>query len=90
MFGHSVNQIGAYLNKRERKRRVKTTKAEALDEWRTNYLPDVRHYYESDGVADYPARSESWGAFTDSLCKEGQITLSQYESWVSPPECSRP
>ena len=88
MFGHSVYQIGAALTKKVR--RVKTTKREALDEWRTAYLPSVKEAYETDGLPDYPARSESWSNFTDSLCKDGQVTLRQYESWVSPPECSRP
>lgn len=87
MFGHSVYQIGAYLSRRERVRRVKTTKREALDQWRTAYLPSVQEVYEQDGLPDYPARSESWNNFTDSLCKDGEITLRQYESWVAPPEC---
>ena len=65
------------------------TKREALAEWRGAYLPSVREVYESDGRADYPARSESWGAYTDSLCKDGQITLKQYETWAAPRECSR-
>ena len=89
MFGRSVYQIGAAVGRRDRVRRVKTTKREALQEWRSLNLPSVREAYEADGVADYPARSESWGAFTDALCKEGQITLKQYESWSCPPECSR-
>ena len=72
---------------RERVRRVKTTKREALDQWRTAYLPSVQEVYEQDGLPDYPARSESWNNFTDSLCKDGEIALRQYESWVAPPEC---
>ena len=87
MFGHSVYQIGAYLSRRERVRRVKTTKREALDQWRTAYLPSVQEVYEQDGVKDGPARRESWGAYTDALCKSGEISLKQYENWVAPPEC---
>ena len=89
MFGHSVYQIGAALSRRDRVRRVRMTKAEALAEWRALELPAVRDHYEQDDIPDYPARSESWGAFTDGLCKDGQITLKQYESWSAPPECGR-
>ncbi len=85
MFGRSVYQIGAAMSKRTR--RVKMTKAEALAEWRSAYLPSVRDCYERDGIPDFPARSESWSEFTDSLCKAGEITLKQYESWMAPPEC---
>lgn len=87
MFGRSVYQIGAAINRRDRVRRVKTTKAEALAEWRSACLPSVVDTYEADGVPDYPARRESWSVFTDSLCKAGEISLKQYESWCSPPEC---
>lgn len=33
---------------------------------------------------DYPARRETWNDFTDALCKSGEITLKQYETWVNP------
>lgn len=33
---------------------------------------------------DRIARRQAWNQFTDSLCKEGYITLKQYESWVNP------
>ena len=63
------------------------TKREAEREWRGHYLPQVRAHYEQDGRADYPARSESWGSYADSLCKAGQITDAQYHNWHAPREC---
>jgi len=87
MFGRSVYQIGAALS--QRVRRVKTTKAEALSEWRSSGLPSVREAYEADGVADYPARAESWGAFVDALHRAGEVTDSQAQNWAQPPENSR-
>jgi len=64
-------------------------KREALALFRNYVLPAVQEQYESDGIPDYPARSEAWNTLTDDLCKDGRITLRQYESWVSPPECGR-
>ena len=89
MFGRSVYQIGAALNRRDRVRRVKTTKREALSEWRSSYLPSVVDTYEADGVADYPPRAESWGAFVDALHRAGEVTDKQAQNWAQPPECSR-
>lgn len=89
MFGHSVYQIGAYMDRQERVRRVKTTKVEALDAWRSAYLPSVKSTYEQDGVPDYPARCESWSNYVDSLHREGDLTDRQVQEWVQPPENSR-
>ena len=33
---------------------------------------------------DWPARSEAWNNYTDMLCKDGQITSKQYETWAHP------
>jgi hypothetical protein len=68
---------------------TKMTKAETLEMWRSEYLPAVRARYETDGRADYPARSESWNELTDALCKEGSISLRQYETWRAPRECGK-
>jgi hypothetical protein len=65
------------------------TKAEVLAMWRDEVLPHVKAKYEADGIPDYPARSESWGEFTDMLCKDGSITLAQYEGWTAPRECGK-
>ena len=29
-------------------------------------------------------KRESWNNFTDMLCKDGEISLKQYESWDNP------
>ena len=34
--------------------------------------------------ADWYAVQYAWSIFTDSLCKNGEITLQQYESWLFP------
>ena len=33
---------------------------------------------------DYPMKRESWNNFTDSLCKNGDITEGQYNTWTFP------
>ena len=30
---------------------------------------------------DKPAMRFAWGVYTDLLCREGYITMKQYESW---------
>jgi hypothetical protein len=57
------------------------TKAEALAEFRAEVLPHVVAQY---GRNDKPAIREAWNNYTDALCKNRQITLRQYESWVAP------
>ena len=56
------------------------TKQEAEREWRECILPEVIARYGKDKAT----RRESWGVFTDSLCKDGRITLRQYETWTHP------
>ena len=34
--------------------------------------------------ADSIAKREEWNNWTDSLCKDGLITLKQYENWGQP------
>lgn len=34
--------------------------------------------------ADRLAVQQAWEVFIDSLCKDGQITMQQYESWIFP------
>ncbi len=69
--------------------RRKMSKAEAVDVWTREILPDVRRTFEADGRPDYPARCESWGAWTDALCKDGAITPAQYHNWSAPPACGK-
>lgn len=57
------------------KRRM--TKADALDYFRKYIKP---HIPKGDKVAI----REAWNNYTDSLCKDGDITLKQYETWDNP------
>lgn len=61
------------------------TKREAEDHFRQYVLPHLGE----DG-ADYAMRSEAWLNFTDGLCKDGEITLRQYEGWDHPKFCYSP
>ena len=53
------------------------TKAEALR--------DFRQLFNTFGKrGDATAKREDWNNYTDALCKEGLITLHQYETWDQP------
>ena len=53
------------------------TKAEALR--------DFRQLFKTFGKrGDATAKREMWNNYTDSLCKSGDISLSQYENWDQP------
>lgn len=64
------------------------TKAQAVALFKEEVLPIIQSRYETDGERDVIARSEAWNNFTDALCKDGQITDHQYETWVHPPCCN--
>ena len=55
----------------------KMTKAEALKDFRQIIKPFIKK-------GDVIATREAWNNWTDSLCKEGSITLKQYENWGHP------
>jgi hypothetical protein len=38
----------------------------------------------ADIRSDKIAMRETWSNFTDSLCKDNMITMSQYERWSNP------
>ena len=57
------------------------TKKEALQIFKESELPYIVEAY---GPQDKPAIREAWNNFTDMLCKDGEITLKQYETWVHP------
>lgn len=61
----------------------KMTKREALKLFRESF---PNHYFISkvSGRLDKVARSEAWNNFTDALCKDGEITAKQYDSWTNP------
>lgn len=59
-----------------------TTKAQALSQFRYNWkvFTKQRPQWKDDVVA----KREAWNEFTDSLCKEGFISESQYDRWTNP------
>ena len=57
------------------------------DRFREEILPLVKEQYEQDGAADYPARSEAFNDWTDSLCTDGEISTDAYETIGHPAEC---
>ena len=57
----------------------KMTKAEALRDFRILYKT-FTNYRKGDVVA----KRTEWNDWTDSLCKDGLITLKQYENWGQP------
>ena len=57
----------------------KLTKAEALKDFRLLYKT-FTNYRKGDVVA----KRTEWNDYTDALCKEGLITLKQYENWGQP------
>ena len=63
------------------------TKAQAIQEFKSYRLPSVKEQCEEDGKKDSCARSQEWHWFTDSLCKGGAITESQYMRWTTPNFC---
>ena len=54
------------------------TKAEAMKEFRSLYRA------WGYGKGDEVAKRTMWNDWTDSLCKDGQITQKQYENWGQP------
>ena len=57
----------------------KMTKAEALRDFRIIYKT-FTNYRRGDVIA----KRTEWNDYTDALCKEGLITLNQYENWGNP------
>ena len=60
---------------------------DAVDYFNCEILASVEREYEQDGIPDWPARSEAWNNWTDSLCKNGHISDWQYENWSHPKSC---
>ena len=59
--------------------------ADASNFFEYEILPAIRFAHERDGQPDWPARREAWNNWTDSLCKDRQISDWQYENWSHPP-----
>ena len=61
--------------------------ADASNFFEHEILPFIRREHEQDGQPDWPARREAWNNWTDSLCKDGQISTWQYMNWSHPRCC---
>lgn len=59
--------------------RRKLTKAEVVAHCRETFA-SAPAYFRGDVVA----QREYFNDYTDSLCKDGQITAKQYDSWTNP------
>lgn len=57
----------------------KVTKAQALKAFREMWK-EQKHFSQNDVVA----KRTAWNEYTDALCKGGQITVRQYETWTGP------
>lgn len=44
---------------------------------------DIQNLHEAV-KKDRPMVQEDWSFFTDMLCRDGEITMQQYESWTFP------
>jgi hypothetical protein len=58
--------------------------ADAAQTFETDMLPALIEAYSAD---DTVAFSEAWNDWTDSLCKDGQISDWQYANWSHPACC---
>ena len=63
------------------------TRDQAIEIFDNCILPIVAEQYEQDGRADECARRETWNNWTDSLCKDREISDWQYENWSQPDSC---
>ncbi len=57
------------------------TKNQAVADFRMYILPGVVKWF---GANDKVAIRTAWNDWTDSLYKNNQITMKQYETWTSP------
>ena len=61
---------------------MRHTKAQVLDQFRYNWK--VATMQDPALKSDKIAKRIAFGDFTDMLCKNGDITMKQYESWSNP------
>ena len=62
----------------------KLTKKQVVAIFLRDIMPVVQRVYEPQGIPDWPARAEAWNNFIDTLCKDGDISEHQYNTWTSP------
>lgn len=55
------------------------TKQQATAEFKEMY-PN----YKQETKADYCKMQLIWSTYVDGLCKDGQITQKQYDTWLAP------
>jgi MinD superfamily P-loop ATPase len=60
---------------------------QAVEQFNESILPQIQEKFEQDGIKDLPARREIWNNWTDSLCKNEQISDWQYNNWSHPSTC---
>lgn len=60
------------------------TRRDAESIFRSEILSSIKRTEKERGGIDYPMRCEAWCNFTDSLCKEGEITEHQNDTWGHP------
>ena len=58
------------------------TKKDALRIFKDVLNSDYVYFAQIRG--DKVAMRESWSCYTDGLCKDGEITESQYNTWANP------
>ena len=51
---------------------------------------EFKSYHLELGVYDYWTIEEMWSAYIDGLCKGGEITQKQYDTWATPFEYGKP
>ena len=56
-------------------------KTVAVANFKRDVYPVVVEVY---GLKDKAAMRTEWGTYTDSLCRDGSITMKQYETWTNP------
>lgn len=57
------------------------TKAEIKTRFCDSILPGIIKRHGSD---DKPALDQAWNDFVDMLCKDGEVTTHQAETWTHP------
>ena len=56
------------------------TKQEAVRLFRYELEQLLNRY----GTKDKPKIRQAWNVYTDMLCKDGEITQRQYDTWINP------
>ena len=60
------------------------TKTEAVHQFKEAFLDCNDRITLRAWLDDKPRMAEDWNSWTDELCKDGEITAEQYETWSHP------